>query len=143
MLENRFLYWMDLFYSLFIKVGSNMQSFLLLYMRLTWGHQLVMNGLFLHTDALSLLEIIGGSLLIVGFASRLIAIPIIISTLSALSTVHAENLANLKFITEPLTLVNQEPYPFLVTALLVFIFGPGRVFLDAWIKSWVAKQPRY
>jgi len=102
-----------------------------------------MNGLFLHTDALSLLEIIGGSLLIVGFASRLIAIPIIISTLSALSTVHAENLANLKFITEPLTLVNQEPYPFLVTALLVFIFGPGRVFLDAWIKSWVAKQPRY
>jgi uncharacterized membrane protein YphA (DoxX/SURF4 family) len=39
--------------------------------------------------------------------------------------------------------VSQNPYPFLITTLLVFIFGPGRISLDAWIKRWVSHQPRY
>ena len=45
MLSNPFLYWVDKIYGFFIKIGSNLQSLFLLYMRITWGHQLFLAGL--------------------------------------------------------------------------------------------------
>lgn len=164
MLANPFLRWVERIYRLFIKVGSNLQSLFLLYMRLTWGHQLFFAGLhklsniagttqlfakldipapLFHAYEVGLLEVIGGIFLFVGFASRLIAVPLIILMLTALSTAHAEYLANLRFVTDPLILVIQQPYPFLITSVLVFIFGPGRISVDAWLKRWIDKQPRY
>jgi len=164
MLTNRFLHYIDKFYSFFIMVGSNLQSLFLLYMRVTWGHQFFVTGLgkFGHIDkvidffttlgfrhpaffsySVAAIETICGFLLFIGFASRIAAIPLIIVMLGALSTAHAPNISNFRFLTEPLALVKQEPYPFLITAALVFIFGPGRVSVDAWIKRWVDRQPRY
>lgn len=164
MLSNPFLYWVDKLYSFFVKIGSNLQSLFLLFMRITWGHQLLLTGVdklkdipgtvelftklnipspLFHAYEAGILESVGGILLIIGFASRLISIPLILLMLSALSIAHAEHLANFRFITDPHILVMQEPYPFLITALLVFIFGPGRISLDAWIKRWVSHQPKY
>ncbi|HSX25836.1 MAG TPA: DoxX family protein [Chlamydiales bacterium] len=163
-LTNPFLHRMELFYGFFIKIGSNLQSLFLLYMRLTWGHQFLLAGTtklgnidpviqfftslnFVHPDILAYLigttEAVCGTLLILGFASRIAAIPLIITMLIALFTAHASKLANFQFILNPHTLVQEQPYPYLITAILVFIFGPGRVSLDAWIKRWVQKQPRY
>jgi putative oxidoreductase len=88
-------------------------------------------------------ELIGGSLLVLGFASRLISIPLIVIMLTALSTAHAAKLTNFQFILDPRALVSENPYPFLITVLLVFFFGPGRLSLDALVKRWVSHQPKY
>lgn len=164
MLANPFLYWVDKFYGLFIKAGSNLQSIFLLYMRATWGHQLLLTGVdklkdipgtvkifttlnipspLFHAYEVGIVEAVGGILFMIGFASRITAIPLIILMLTALSTAHAEALKNLNFVADPHTLVIQAPYPFLITAILVLLFGPGRISLDAWIKRWVNHQPKY
>lgn len=164
MLLNPFLYWMDKIYGFFVKVGSNLQSLFLLFMRITWGHQLLLAGVaklkdipgtvqlftklgipspIFHAYEVGILESVGAILLMIGFASRIISIPLIFLMLSALSLAHAEHLSNFRFITDPHALVAQEPYPFLITALLVFFFGPGRISLDGWIKRWVDHQPKY
>lgn len=142
MLVNPFLRTLDTLYTLLIKLGSNLQSLFLLYMRLTWGHQFFINGLK-ERGFTGGLEIVGGILLIIGFASRLIAIPLMILMFTILGTVHAEPLSQLRFITEPFILVHQAPYPFLITSILVFVFGPGWISVDGWIKRWIEKQPKY
>ena len=164
MLTDPLLRWIDRIYGFFVKIGSNIQSFFILYLRITWGHQLFLIGVdklrnidalvqlftklhipapLFHAYEVGILEAVGGILLFIGFASRMITIPLIILMLTALSTAHAENLANFRFVTNPQTLVIQQPYPFLITALVVFVFGPGRISIDAWIKRWIDKQPRY
>ena len=164
MLQSRLLFWLDKIYGFFIKIGSNLQSLFLLYMRATWGHQFFLAGLDkfkeipktiesfaglgiphpeFHAYTVSFFESVGGILLVVGFASRLISIPLIFIMITALSTAHAEGLASFKWILDPKSLVLQDPYPFLITALVVLIFGPGRISLDAWIKRWVDHQPKY
>lgn len=164
MLRSPFLQWVDILYSFIIKIGSNLQSLFLLYMRLVWGHQFFIYGLdkLAHIQSaidlftslhipfpvfsaylVGTMEMAGGFLLFIGFASRLAAIPLIIITLTALSTAHAPEISNFRFLLEPLSLVKQTPYPFLITSILVFVFGPGRVSIDAWLKRWVDQQPRY
>lgn len=164
MFENKTLHRIDRFYSFLIKFGSNLQSLFLLYMRAIWGHQFFITGIakFNHIDVVSqffsnlhvtsptlvaylvaFIETICGFLLFFGFASRLVAIPLIIVMASALSLAHSEAFIQLRFLFEPILLVREAPYPFLLTALLVFIFGPGRVSIDAWIKRWASRQPKY
>ncbi len=164
MFKNPALNRTDKLYSFLIKIGSNLQSLFLFYMRLTWGHQFFIIGMgklsniqqtadffsslnfsFPLFDAylVGIFEAVCGLLILVGFASRLAAIPLIVIMLTALSTAHAPEISNFRFLLEPLSLVKQTPYPFLITSLLVFIFGPGRISLDAWLKHWVDHQPRY
>lgn len=163
MLVNPTLRWLERLYAPFIGVGSNLQSLFLLYMRLTWGHQFFLHGLnklthveqtlhffasqnfaqpLLITYLVGTVELVGGFCLFVGFASRLAAIPLIAILLTALSTVHAAAISNFRFLFEPLSLVKEAPYPFLITAILIFVFGPGRISVDGWLKRWFLKQPR-
>ncbi len=150
-------------YNYFIKIGNNLQSLFLLYMRITWGHQFVLTGwgklhaieqtaeffaslhishpLF-HAYFVGWIETLCGFFLLVGFASRIISIPLIIAMLTALSTAHAPDISNFRFLFQPLSLVKQTPYPFLITCILVFCFGPGRISIDAWLKHW-AKSKEY
>lgn len=164
MYESRFLYWMDRLYGLFILTGSNLQSIFLFYMRATWGHQFFLAGLAklqniqettdffstldipasgFHAYTVAILELVCGIFLALGFASRLVALPLIAIMFAALSTAHADYLLNFRFLKEPLILVIQQPYPYLITALMVFIFGPGRISLDGLIKHWLGHQPKY
>lgn len=164
MLANPFLYWMDKIYGFFVKIGSNLQSLFLLYMRLTWGHQFLLIGVEklkdipgtiqfftklgipypeFHAYEIGLVESVGGILLMIGLASRLISIPLLIIMLTALGTAHAENLSNFRFLLDPKSLVGENPYPFLITTLMVFTFGPGRLSLDGWLKRWISHQPKY
>lgn len=164
MLANPWLFWADKIYSFIVKIGSNLQSLFLLYLRLTWGHQLFLTGIadFKNIDALAAnlatfrfpaplfhahefayVELIGGILLFTGFLSRLAALPVIGVMLAILSTIHGETLGHFRFLTDPALLTLQRPFPFLVTALAVFVFGPGRISFDAWIKRWVERQFRY
>lgn len=164
MFTSPLLHWLDKIYSFFIFIGSNLQSIFLLYMRVTWGHQLFITGMdklknihetiefftklnipspTFHAYEIGIIETVVGLLFIFGFLSRIAALPLIFIMVTALFTAHADYLTNFRFVTDPLILVIQQPYPFLITALLIFIFGPGRISLDAWIKRWVDKQPRY
>jgi putative oxidoreductase len=164
MLRSPTLYRLDKLYSFVIKVGSNFQSLFLFYMRLVWGHQFLITGLgklsniqstadffaslnfafpLFHAYLVGIFEAVCGLLLLIGFASRLASIPLIFIMLTALGTAHAPELSNFRFLLEPLSLVKQDPYPFLITAILVFLFGPGRISVDAWLKRWIDNQPRY
>jgi len=164
MFRNPILQSLSTMYGWVISLGSNLQSLFLLWMRLTWGHQFVMTGINklsnidetihfftslqitapqFHAYFVGYTELICGGLLIVGLASRLAAIPLIFIMFTALGTAHGPVLAHFKFITEPSSLVHEAPYPFLITSLLILIFGPGRVSIDAWIKRWVNRQPTY
>jgi len=161
---NPLLRWLARFYSPFLKIGSNLQSLFLIYLRIIWGHRLFLLGMeklhdlegtikffttlnlpapIFHAYEVGIVEAACGILLILGLASRLAAIPLIIVMVTALSTAHAEYVGNLQFITDPHLLAIQHPYPYLFTGLIVFIFGPGRISLDAWIKRWADKQPKY
>ncbi len=151
-------------YNFFLIIGSNLQSLFLLFMRVTWGHQFMLAGLEKLHNAdhvteyfssmgiplaqfnaymVSYFEIIGGICLILGFASRLITIPLIVILLTALTTAHSHLLKDVLILLDPHAFAQEMPYPYFITAMLVFTFGPGRISIDAWIKRWVEKQPRY
>ncbi len=162
--ENKFLRIADRIYGTIVKIGSNLQSTYLLYLRFVWGHQLFLHGLqkFTHSETVihffnhlefqhpgfilyivAFFETVGGLCLFLGFMSRLAAIPVIIIMISALFFAHPESLSGWHLLLEPNILIRQDPYPFLVTSLIIFIFGPGRVSIDAWLKRWSQKQPKY
>jgi putative oxidoreductase len=161
MFQHSFLDRIASIYQIFIKLGNNLQTLFLLYMRVTWGLQFFISGLhklesiehvsrFFDSLAIpsptfsaylvAVIEAVCGFMLFVGFGSRLAAVPLIIVMITALSTAHGANLSDLKFLFHPIALVKEAPYPFLITALLVFVFGPGRISIDAWMKRWFDKQ---
>lgn len=164
MFRSTFLHMVDLFYGWIIRIGSNLQSLFLLWMRLTWGHQLILagsgrlvamdpvmqyfNALQLgmdswHVEIIRGIEGIGGVLFCLGFLSRLTAIPVALVMIASLGVGHGEAVSHFQFLTNPSALVHEPPYPFLITALLLLCFGPGRISIDAWIKRWADKQPKY
>jgi putative oxidoreductase len=164
MFKNRLLQCIAVVYNWLVKLSSNFQSLFLLWMRLTWGHQFFLAGAgklahvaevtqsfaalglkdaAFHAQLVGWVELIGGACLIAGFASRLVAIPLAITMVTALHVAHAAPLAHFRFLKEPSSLVHETPYPFLITSLLVLFFGPGRFSIDGWFKRWANRQPKY
>jgi len=84
-------------------------------------------------------ETFGGLLLIVGLASRLSAIPITIVMIVAYLTADFEAVTN--FFSDPDKFVKADPFPFLISALIIFVFGPGKFSIDAVIQ-WVIERAR-
>jgi putative oxidoreductase len=75
------------------------------------------------------LECFGGILLIVGLASRPIALLVAISMCVAYATTEQEALATIFSNSD--NFVKAAPFPFLLTSLIVFAFGPGLLSIDA------------
>lgn len=140
-------------YRALISVGTFLQPFFLLAVRLFWGFMFFMAGFgkfgdiqavagFFETLGIpwptfnaylvAAVETAGGLLLIIGFASRLVAIPLIITMFVALLTAHRE--AVLQAIDNPSALVKESPFTFLMAGLIVLLFGPGAFSVDALIK---------
>ena len=137
------------FYEAIIRAGESFSSYLLLAMRLFWGYQLYQSGMgkfsnipkvvqffqnlgipFADTNAniAASIEIGGGILLMIGLASRLVSIPIACVMCTAYVTAHRPALLNI--FQDPDTFLTQAPFLFLLTALVVFSFGPGKFSLD-------------
>lgn len=133
----------------FSYVGDNLQSLFLLCIRLFWGYGFFLSGLgkFGNIDkvigfftnlgipypeinayAAAGVELVGGALLILGLFSRIAAIPLIFTMGVAYLTAHKEALLNIFNDTD--TFFQQAPFLFLLAALIVFVFGPGRFSLD-------------
>ena len=77
-------------------------------------------------------ETFGSVLLIVGLASRLTAIPITVVMAVAYLTADLEAVTGI--FSDPDKFVKADPFPFLISALIVLVFGPGKFSIDALIK---------
>jgi len=142
------------YYRLLIRVSSNVQSPFLLAVRLYWGWQFMQTGWGKLTDIgkvvgfftdlgipapalnayfVSALEFGGGLLLILGLGSRLIALPLVINMIVAYVTADREALFSI--FSSPDKFTGAAPYTFLIASLMVLIFGPGRVSVDALVAG--------
>lgn len=141
-------------------VGNALQSPFLLLIRLYWGWQLVQTGWGkLHTldkvtefftslgipapgptaAFIGTLEFVGGILLILGLAARLISVPLVVSMFTAFVTADREALFSV--FSDPDKFYAAAPYTFLFAVLIVLIFGPGKFSIDE-LLHWNARpQP--
>src|SRR6266852_5852386 len=138
---------------LFERAVSHLQSPLLLAVRLYWGWQFFQTGLgklmhmpqvvefftslgipfpALNAYFVSSLECIGGALLFLGLGSRVIALPLTIDMLVAYITADREALMSV--FSDPGKFYAADPYTFFFAALLVLIFGPGKISIDSAIS---------
>src|SRR5438270_13835853 len=86
----------------------------------------------------SLLECFGGILLILGLASRLISIPLVIDMVVAYIAADREALKSI--FSEPDKFYAAAPYTLLFASLIVLIFGPGTISVDYLIARYVRKR---
>ena len=149
---------LDLLYSWFLRAANSLQSPLLLAVRVYWGWQFYVTGVGKLSDIskvveyftslgvpapafnahfIAWLETTGGILLILGLASRLIAVPLLIDMIVAY--VVADREALMSIISEPEKFYKADPFIFLFASLLILIFGPGRLSLDTLI-AWYRKK---
>ena len=144
------------FYRLLIAAASSLQSPFLLAVRLYWGWQFVQDGwgklynlekvteffgtLGLPAPGLTAtfvggLELVGGVLLAVGLGSRLISLLLTANMLMAFVTADREALFSI--FSDPDKLYAAAPYTYLFAVLIVLIFGPGKLSVDAMLaKKW-------
>jgi putative oxidoreductase len=137
-------------YRLLITVGNSLQSPFLLFVRLYWGWQLMQSGWgklhnidkvteFFMTLGLpapgftahfiASLELVGGILLFLGLAARLIAAPLTINMIMAY--IIADQVALMSIFSDPDKFYAAAPYTFLFASLVILIFGPGKFSVDA------------
>jgi len=137
-------------YHLLIAAACSLQSPFLLAVRLYWGWQFAqtgwgklsdldkVTGFFtrlnipapaLNAHFVSLLEFAGGVMLAAGLGSRLIALLLAGDMLVAYLAADREALFS--FFSDPDKLYAAAPYTFLFASLLVLVFGPGRLSIDA------------
>jgi putative oxidoreductase len=83
----------------------------------------------------SSLECFGGLLLIVGLASRPIALMVTVSMCVAYITADFEAVAGI--FSDPDKFTKADPFPFLMAALIVLIFGPGLISIDAFLRRFL------
>ena len=140
-------------YSILVNVGNSLQSLFLLFVRLYWGWQFVVDGWGkLHNLAkvteyfgslglpapgptalfVSILELVGGVLLALGLGTRLIAFLLTCNMTVAYITGDREAL--LSIFSDPDKFIAAAPFSYLMASLIVFIFGPGKFALDYLIE---------
>jgi putative oxidoreductase len=146
-------------YELLVTAANFLQSPLLLVLRVYFFWQLFLTGkaklsnigkvidfftsLGIPAPALnayfvSTLECFGGLLLIVGLASRPIALMISISMCVAYLTGDLEAVQSI--FSDFDKFVKADPFPFLLTALIVLAFGPGLLSIDALLKRVIGQM---
>jgi len=149
----------DNLYALFVRVAKSLQSPFLLFVRLYWGYQLAQAGWGKLTHIPTTIEnftrmgvpapafnahfvggveCLGGILLILGLASRLISVPLIINMFTAFFIADREALKSI--FSEPDKFYGAAPYTFLFACVIVLIFGPGLFSLDTLIAKVRAKN---
>jgi putative oxidoreductase len=143
----------------FSKIAASLQSPFLLLVRLYWGWQFIQTGwgklhqlphvtqffasLNLPLPAftaglVSAMEFVGGILLILGLASRVMALLLAFDMLVAY--VAADLMALQSVFSDPGKFYTADPYTFLFASLLILIFGPGRFAADSFLTR--RREPR-
>ena len=136
-------------YCLWAKIISCLQSPLLLVMRLYWGWQFfvtgkgkLMNldrttGFFQslniphpHLNAIMAgsVECFGGLFLLLGLGSRVLTIPLIFTMCIAYLTADLDRVKSI--FSDPDRFVTADEFLFMLTAIIVLVFGPGKFSFD-------------
>ena len=136
-------------YSFLVSGANSLQSFFLLFVRLYWGWQFMVDGWGkLHNLPkvieyfgslglpmpgptayfVSILELIGGMLLALGLGSRLIAL--LLTGNMTVAYITGDREALLSIFSDPDKFSAAAPFTYLMASLIVLIFGPGRFSLD-------------
>ena len=144
--------WIAGLYRRFQFGSAALQSPLLLLVRLYWGWQFAQSGWgrLHHLDTatqffstlgvpapgptvifISVLELVGGILLIVGLGTRLTGLFLAGDMIGAYVLADREALRSI--ISDPGKFYGADPYTFLFASLLVLAFGAGRFSLDYWL----------
>ncbi|HXH37644.1 MAG TPA: DoxX family protein [Thermoanaerobaculia bacterium] len=84
------------------------------------------------------LECVGGLLLLLGLASRLIAIPLTINFIVAYLTADHEAVVN--FFKDQDAFTGAAPFLYLLVSLIVLAFGPGFFSIDALIGRMLRRK---
>jgi putative oxidoreductase len=147
-------------YDLFVRVTNHLQSPLLLFMRFAWGIQLMQGGVgkLLHIDLptqyftqlgipfpvenawlVSFTETFGGIFIALGLLTRLAAVPLIINFIVAYITTEQDGLKDL-LIFDATKFTADTAFPYLATAVVVFVFGPGVYSVDYLITRWRKRE---
>lgn len=138
------------FFGYLNRVGEATSQWLLLAVRLFWGLQFAQSGWgkienlkgtiaffqslgipFAEFQAplVGYTELICGAMLALGLLSRLVSIPLMIVMIVALFTAHVA------FLSDPMSIVKETPFNFLLACLIVFSFGAGKFSLDYLIRK--------
>jgi putative oxidoreductase len=144
-------------YARFFEAVDFLQSPFLLAVRLYWGWQLIQSGwgklhnlpkvteFFTSLNlpmpaqmavAISCLEFFGGIFLAIGLLSRLTALALTVNMIMAYVTADKEALHSI--FSDPDKFYAAAPYTFLIAALIVLIFGPGKICVDAILKHFLS-----
>ena len=139
-----------------ITVGRNLQSPVLLIIRLYWGWQFFQTGKgklmdvskpaeffaslgipfpYLQAILVGCTECFGGLLLLAGLASRLISIPLGFLLTVAYLTADMDRVRVI--FSDPDKFVTADEFLFLFTIVIVFAFGPGALSLDTLITKYI------
>jgi putative oxidoreductase len=150
-------------YGLLLHLASFFQTIFLLAFRLYWGWQFFESGqgkLINHEKVVSYftslgvpqpdlnawfvggLESFGGLLLLVGFASRPVALLLAINMIVAYMAVEEDRAKVFHIFSDPTPFLSADPFFFLLTAVLVFCFGPGAVSIDGLIAKTLANRSK-
>src|ERR1700757_1051078 len=148
-------------YAWAVTAASLLQSPFLLFVRLYWGLQLAQNGwgklhnLSRVTEFFASLglpapgptaafvatfEFVGGILLAIGLLSRVAALGLVIDMLTAYITSDREALSS--FFADPSKFYNADPFIYLAFALVILIFGPGKIAIDYLIEKKYANRAK-
>ncbi len=146
-------------YLLLIDTGRALQSTFLLIVRLFWGGSFFFTGMgkLMNIDPVigyftslnipapavsaylaSYIEVVGGTCLFFGIASRIVVLPLIGNMIVAYLT--AEIQATLMIFQNPINFVTRTPFTFLWASLTVFIFGPGTFSIDYLLGKYFFKK---
>jgi len=136
-------------YKLLIAVGNSLQSPFLLLVRLFWGWQFFIDGKgklsnfdkvvqyftelnipfpAANVAMVSTIQMVGGLLLIIGLASRLTAVPLIV--IMSMAFVTAESEAFKSLFSDPDKFLAATPFLFLFACVIILVFGPGKLSID-------------
>ena len=146
-------------YDLFVRVASSLQSPFLAIVRVYWGWQIAQNGWGkLHNLAhvaeffaslglpapgptaafVATFEFVGGILLAIGLLSRIAALGLVIDM--AMAYITADREALFSFFADPGKFYSADPFIFLFIGLLILIFGPGKISVDALLERIFRKR---
>jgi putative oxidoreductase len=140
---------------------NQLQSPLLLAIRLYWGWQFAQDGWgkLTHLDrvtqffaslnlpaphatalAVALVELVGGVLFTFGIASRLVSLVLFVNMTMAYLSVPDDRVNFSHIFSKPDDFYGATPYTYWFAALLILILGPGLFAVDTLIGRWFAKR---
>lgn len=145
------------FHSKFYSLTSFLQSPLLLVIRLYCGWEFFLTGKgklmnldrtaaffgdigipmpMLNAVLAASTECFGGLLLMAGLMSRLTALPLAFAMIVAYATTEQEALGKLFKKGDAEEFLAASPFLFMLAALIVLAFGPGKIALDTFMDRW-------